>query len=108
MKRTGCPFPLFPLFVLISLTKNATIALFDLGWLPRGFEVMQRDQPLLDIGACAYFWVLPISARTLACLIFSKVLYSRVSNHRETTILQAIKCGNKSFIHKELRLRSGA
>jgi hypothetical protein len=37
-----------------------------------------------------------------------KVLYSRVSNHRETTTLQAIKRGNKSLMPKELRLRSAA
>ena len=40
--------------VLVALAEDAAFALFDLGRLPRGVEVMQGDQAFLDVGAGAH------------------------------------------------------
>ena len=40
--------------VLVALAEDSALALFDLGRLPRGVEVMQCDQAFLDIGAGAH------------------------------------------------------
>src|SRR6266852_1027693 len=42
-------------FVLIALTKDAAVALLDLGGLPRRVEMMQGDKAFLDVGAGTHF-----------------------------------------------------
>src|SRR4051794_15304391 len=38
----------------VALAEDAAVALLDLGRLPRRVEVVQGDQPLLDVGAGAH------------------------------------------------------
>ena len=42
------------LLVRVALPEDAALPLLDLGGLPRGVEVMQGHQPLLDVGAGAH------------------------------------------------------
>ena len=44
----------FDLLVFVALPQDATVPLFHFGGLPRGIQMMQSGQPLLDIGAGAH------------------------------------------------------
>ena len=49
------PVPIFCVLPISTLTENPAVALLDLGWFPRGVQVMQGREAFLDVGAGAHF-----------------------------------------------------
>ena len=49
----------FHLLIPVSLPKNTSLLLFQVRRFPRTIQMMQGNQPILNIGSCAKFWCRP-------------------------------------------------
>ena len=66
--------------VLVAQTKDTAVALLNLGRLPWGVEVMQRNEALLDVGAGAHLLRAADQRADGDCRTFSKRAYLLASD----------------------------
>ena len=57
----------FHLLIPVSLPENTPLLLFQVRGLPRTIQMMQGNQPILNIGSCAKFWRRPHQDTHLSC-----------------------------------------